>query len=122
MLTVIISEFRQGERWIESAAGSVPCPDQPDASAILTGELRPVSGQTVWFDAHQRHCAAPWEGTRIVLAEFVVKGFHSLSEQNHAFLEDLGFALPGIGTGDLLCGTLMSVERPIQSASCACHF
>ena len=106
-----VSNFEQGELWVESADGSVPCPDQPDASEFLLGELHPVSGTTIWFDAHCRHCTAPWVGSRIVLAGFVIKGFQAFTQQDHDFLVGLDFALPGVGTGDLLCGTTVCIER-----------
>ncbi|CAE7318038.1 METTL21B, partial [Symbiodinium microadriaticum] len=45
----------------------------------LEGDVLPVSGQCIYFDAHLRHATMPWSGRRVVLAGFVIKGYEAIS-------------------------------------------
>ena len=62
-LCISIGAFAQGQLWVQSASGSVPC---PDASCPQSGILMPVADHPCRFDPHAPHCTMPWQGERVV--------------------------------------------------------
>ncbi|CAE7340302.1 unnamed protein product, partial [Symbiodinium sp. KB8] len=50
------------------------------ATTVVFGDVLPVSGQCIYFDAHLRHATMPWSGRRVVLAGFVIKGYEAISD------------------------------------------
>ena len=106
-----VSQFKDGGLWLENPQGPSPA---PAPHSHLSGDVLPVSGQCIYFDAHLRHATMPWSGRRVVLAGFVIKGYEAISASDHDKLLELGFNPPDLSTGDLVRhGDLAAVERPI---------
>ena len=106
---VALSSFKGGQLWLESAGGTTAC---PDASCPNLGVLRSLEAP-VLFDAHVLHATCPWhDGDRVVLAAFTVRRFAHLPASAISLLQDLGFRVPGLSTGDV---ALDSPPRPLRS-------
>ena len=104
-----LTEFTQGELWIESSSGSQACPNPAYQGC---GVLLPVSRTCAFFDAHARHATCPWTGSRVVLAGFTVKGYNAFDDALHETLTGLGFQIPQMATGDFICHTLKPPPQP----------
>ena len=106
---VPLSSFRKGELWLESAKGTVPCPDE---SCTSFGVLRSLDSP-ILFDAHTLHATCPWtHKDRVVLAAFTVRHFAKLATADHNALLGLGFRVPGQCTGDSLVSPPL---KPLRS-------
>ena len=104
---VALSSFKEGQLWLESAEGTHPC---PDSSCTALGVLRSLE-TPVLFDAHALHATCPWHGgDRVVLAAFTIRHFARLPASTIASLQNLGFRVPGLSTGDVV---LDSPPRPL---------
>ena len=90
-LVVLLTRFRQGGIWVETAGGSVKILHKGQARF---GELLDVASHPVLFDPRRLHCTMGWRGTRIVLIGFTVRSTEKLSASQRAEASDLGFVLP----------------------------
>ena len=90
------SSFEGGELWIEDEEGSVAC---PDPAVATKGRLLSLTGPTL-FDPHLLHATAPWVGSRVVIAAFVIARFELLTASDRSALQSLGFRCPALSTGD----------------------
>ena len=104
-----LTDFVEGELWIESSSGSQACPDPAYQGC---GVLLPVSRTCAFFNAHARHATCPWTGSRVVLAGFTVKGYNAFERTMHDTLTGLGFQIPQVATGDFICQTLKPPPQP----------
>ena len=73
---VPLSTFQQGQVWVHHASGPALC---PDASSQHRGILLDVAFGPQLLDAACLHCTLPWQGRRLLLVGFTLKGWQDLS-------------------------------------------
>ena len=108
-----ISAFRGGQILVENPQGEHVT---PTPKGCIPAALLDVVGTHVLFDAHKcKHETVDWEGERLVLVAFSVKGSGSLCSADRDCILDQGFALPDVPS----CSTNDLPSQPLStSASC----
>ena len=108
---IAVSTFVGGGLWVADSSG-------PEVREV---NGRPVSGRIVQFqdtapckslifDAHAHHCTEPWQGSRIVLAVYTVRGMDKLTSDDRRLLSDAGFCLE---PADVASMVVDKVPRPL---------
>ena len=73
--------------------------------------------KSLMFDAHVHHCTEPWQGSRIVLAAYTVRGMDKLPEEERKLLCDAGFLLsPAESVADALPSEVF--VTPVLTPTC----
>ena len=115
---IAVSSFGGGGIWVAGGSGS----DLREVNG------RPVTGRVLQFqdtvpckslvfDAHVHHCTEPWEGSRIVLAVYTVRGMDKLNGDDRRLLSDAGFQLDSAEEAGCV---VVDVPKPLPPADVPC--
>ena len=108
---IAVSAFRGGGLWIAESSG----PDvrevngRPTEGRILQFQAS-MPCKSLMFDAHVHHCTEPWEGSRIVLALYTVRGMDKLSDDDRGLLSDAGFSSE---SAEVVSHAIVDVPKPL---------
>ena len=86
-----ISRFKGGGLWIAAPEGQTA---KQVKGKLLNGEVLDIRAHPVLFNPHIVHATEAWEGVRVVLVAFTIRGVEKLSPELRQGAESLGFPLP----------------------------
>ena len=109
-LVVPISEFSEGELWVEDPAGTHVL---KDGLAQRFGYLHSFKQGPCLFDPHARHAVMPWSGRRVVIAAYMPMGVDDTDPVVRSRLSELGFVLRVFPSPEPPPATLDPRRRPV---------
>ena len=103
-----ISRFKGGGLWIAAPEGQTA---KQVNGKLLKGEVLDIRAHPALFNPHIVHATEAWEGVRVVLVAFTIRGIEKLSPELRQGAESLGFplpdpVLPSPRPGALACGRM----------------
>ena len=99
---IALSDFGGGGLWVADASGQDmrEVNGRPMSGRIL--QFQPTEPcKSLIFDAHAHHCTEPWQGSRIVLAVYTVRGMDKLTDVDRSLLSEAGFCLESTDVADM---------------------
>ena len=91
---IAVSSFEGGGLWVADSSG---CEVRDVNGRPMHGRVLhfqdTVPCKSLIFDAHVHHCTEPWQGSRVVLAAYTVRGMDKLTCDDRRVLSDAGFCL-----------------------------
>ncbi|CAE7230302.1 unnamed protein product, partial [Symbiodinium sp. KB8] len=90
-LVAPLSDFRNGEIWVETSEGKIPLTVK---GKILHGELLEVQKGPCLLDHHRVHATMEWRGQRCILVAYCLRSLEKLTSGDRDLLLSLGFRLP----------------------------